>query len=71
MRGDGVVTRLDTLPLNHVSHVLKIAEEFGYDTTLILSAAGIDDAVEFQENTDLPSELYYHLLEQILYAHYS
>lgn len=66
MRGDGVVTRLDTLPLNHVSHVLKIAEEFGYDTTLILSAAGIDDAVEFQENTDLPSELYYHLLEQIL-----
>ena len=67
MRGDGVVTRLDTLPLNHLSHVLEVAEEFGYDLQPILSGAGIGDGLEIQESTsDLPSDLYYHILDQIL-----
>jgi AraC-like DNA-binding protein len=66
MRGDGVVTRLDTLPLNHVSHVLEVAEEFGYDLQSILSGAGAGNGLDFQEGTDLPSDDYYQILEQIL-----
>ena len=67
MRGDGVVTRLDTLPLNHVSHVLKVAEEFGYDLQPILSEAGIGGGLETRRSAgDLPSELYYHILDHIL-----
>ena len=67
MRGDGVVTRLDTLPLNHVAHVLDVAEEFGYNLTPILSAAGIGAGLQLKDATaDLPSELYYHILDQIL-----
>ncbi|MDA7585882.1 AraC family transcriptional regulator [Luminiphilus sp.] len=69
--GDGVVTRLDTLPLNHVSHVLEVVEEFGYDLQPILSGAGVGDGIEAHLNaselsSDLPGEVYYHILDHIL-----
>lgn len=66
MHFDGLVTRLDTLPLNHVSHVVAVANEFGYDLTRVLSEVGIGNGLPFQDSTDLPTEVYYQLLERIL-----
>ncbi len=66
MRGDGVVTRLDTLPVNYVYRVLEIAEEFGYDGSLTLSEMGVGHALESGGSVDVPIETYYRIVEKTL-----
>jgi len=66
MRFDGLVTDLGSLPLNHVSHIVAVADEFGYDLGNTLTAAGIGVGLRFEDSTDLPSDIYYQLLDDVL-----
>ena len=66
MRVDGLVTRLGALPLNHVSYVVDIANDFGYDLSSVSREFGIGEQIGLQDNTDLPIELYYKFLGKVL-----
>lgn len=63
MAGDGVVTRLNALPQNHMAHVLGVAKEYGYDLVPILRQAGLGDALD---SRDLSGDIYHLAMEKIL-----
>jgi AraC-like DNA-binding protein len=63
---DGVVTGLDTVPLNNFAHILEVVEEFGYDHSEFLDRAGIARDLESLDSGDLPGETYYHFLSHLL-----
>ncbi len=66
MRFDGLVTSLGSQPLNHVSHITSVAKEFGYELTNTLKLVGIGPGLPYEDSTDLPGELYYQFLDEVL-----
>jgi AraC-like DNA-binding protein len=63
---DGLVTRLDALPLNSFSHILEVLGEFGYDIREYLDPIGLDADLATSQHPDLPSDTYYLFLESVL-----
>ena len=62
----GLVTRLGTVPVNHASHIVEVAAEFGFDLQAPLSNFGLKDVLRNTEETDLPGEIYYQFLAEVL-----
>lgn len=63
---EGVVSRLNSLPVNHVAHVIEVLDDYGVDSAKWLEQCGLDTRWVHAGTEELSSDIYYAFLALVL-----